>query len=94
MRNDYGFFPFWNVIFFSVSMATNWTTKRALEHGSPTAWWPVYITNKELVDEYSFVKKQDMSENNINPAKVSFEHFYTNLHRHLNLLNVMKNGSM
>lgn len=38
--------------------------------------------------EYSFVKKNETSHerdlNKINPAKVIFEHFHNNLHRHLN----------
>lgn len=57
MRNDYGFFLFWNVIFFFVFMVINWIIKRVLEYGSLIVWWLVYIINKELVDEYSFVKK-------------------------------------
>lgn len=56
MRNDYGFFLFWNVIFFFVFMVINWIIKRVLEYGSLIVWWLVYIINKEL-DEYSFVKK-------------------------------------
>lgn len=57
MRNDYGFFLFWNVIFFFVFMGINLIIKRVLEYGSLIVWWLVYIINKELVDEYSFVKK-------------------------------------